>query len=209
MAISITAIEEKNKLGADSVFYVLLEILIPGVAPVTITNNGDNVVWDSKTWLAFPFEISELNEESSGEVPQWTLTIDNRQRAIEKYLSDYDQYLKAEGIEGNEIKCNCYIVNSKDLANTDPIKVVYFELSQPSTNHETATFVLVADSPFTITVPKRRFVKQYCYWKFKGVECGYTGTATVCDKSLLQCKSFGNSARFGGFPGVGVGGIRL
>jgi len=209
MALSLTAIEEKNKLGTDSVFHILLEILIPGVAPVTITNNGSNVTWNSKEWLAFPFEISELNEEASGEVPQWTLSIDNRQRVIEKYLSDYDQYLKVNGIDGNQIKCNCYIVNSKDLLNTSPIKEVYFELSQPSTTFETATFILTADSPFNIIVPKRRFIKQYCYWKFKGIECGYAGTATTCNKSLLQCKSYNNSSRFGGFPGVGIGGIRL
>lgn len=209
MALSLTAIQEKNSLGTDSVFHVLLEVLIPGVDPVTITNNGEDVIWDSRTWLAFPFEISELNENSAGEVPQWTITLDNRQRVIEKYLSDYDQYLKVNGIEGNEIKCNCFIVNSKDLDNPEAIKEVYFELSQPSTTSEQATFVLTADSPFNIMVPKRRFIKQYCYWKFKGLECGYAGSASTCDKSLLQCKSYENSSRFGGFPGVGQGGIRL
>ena len=209
MGLSLTAIQEKNALGTDSVFAVLLEILIPGVPTVTITNNGDNIEWNSAVWQAFPFEISELNEDSSGEVPQWTITLDNRQRVIEKYLSDYDQYLKTNGIEGNEIKCNCFIVNTKDLENTVPITEVYFELHQPSTDSNTATFVLTADSPFNIILPKRRFLKQYCFWKFKGTECGYTGTALTCDKSLTQCKAYNNSGRFGGFPSVGAGGVRL
>lgn len=209
MALSLTAIQEKNSLGTDSVFAILLEILIPGVPSVTITSNGDNITWRGMTWLTFPFEISELNENSNGEVPQWTITLDNRQRVIEKYLSDYDQYLKANGIENNEIKCNCYIVNTKDLLNTTAVKEVYFELSQPSTDSKQATFILTADSPFNIMVPKRRFLKLYCFWKFKGIECAYAGTANTCDKSLTQCKLLGNSARFGGWPSVGQGGIRL
>jgi lambda family phage minor tail protein L len=210
MALSLTAIQEKNKLGTDSIFYVLLEIIIPGITDsITITNNGDDVPWNGKTWLAFPFEIQELTEDGSGEVPQWTISLDNRQRVIERYLSQYDQYLKVNGIEGNEIKCNCYVVNSKELDNTEPIKAVFFTLNQPKTTSETATFTLNADSPFGIIVPKRRFIQTYCYWKFKSTECGYIGTGSACDKSLEQCRSYGNTLRFGGFPSVGNSGIRL
>lgn len=233
MALSLTAIQEKNKLGSESLFALLLEINIPGVPQVTITNNGDEITWDSRTWIPFPFDISELSEEASGEIPQWTITLDNRQRVIEKYLSDYDYYLKANGIEGNEITCTLHIINTKETevvelfddlvsldavvsldnltgtGNPQAIKSVYFELQSPSTNAETATFVMAANSPFNIITPKRRFIKQYCYWKFKGLECAYAGVGTTCDKSLTQCKAYGNSARFGGFPGVGIGGIRL
>lgn len=209
MALSLQTIQDKNSLGTDAVFLVLLSIVIPGVPEVTITSNGDNVLWSSKTWLAFPFDISELTEEGSGEIPQWTITLDNRQRVIEKYLSDYDQYLKENGIEGNEIVSTLYIVNSKDLSNLEPIKSITFTLQSPSTTYENATFVMTVKSPFNINTPKRRFVKEFCYWKFKGTECGYTGTGVSCDKSLAACRGYSNSTRFGGFPGVGYGGIRL
>ena len=209
MALSLQTIQDKNSLGTDAVFHVLLEINIPGTSQVTITNNGDNVSWNSKLWQAFPFDIAEINEDSMGEIPQWSIQLDNRSRAIERYLSDYDQYLKINGLEGNEITCTLYVVNSKDLLNTEPIKQITFSLSQPTTTSETATFTMTAASPFSIIVPKRRYIKQYCYWKFKGIECGYTGVAATCDKSLIQCKEYNNSGRFGGFPGVGIGGIRL
>lgn len=209
MALSLQTIRDKNSLGTDAIFHVLLKIVIPATPEINITNNGEDVVWNSKTWIAFPFDIAELSEEGSGEIPQWTITLDNRQRAIEAYLQQYDQYLKANGVNGNEIRCTLYVVNSKDLSNTTPIKEVTFELNQPTTNSETATFVLTADSPFNISVPKRRFIQNFCYWKFKSSECGYTGGAGTCDKSLIQCKSYGNSHRYGGFPSVGFGGIRL
>ena len=210
MALSLTAIQEKNSLGTDSVFCILLDITIPGLTEhVRITSNGENITWVDYDWIAFPFEISELTEDGMGEVPQWQISIDNRSRVIEGYLQQYDQYLKVNGIEGNEIKCQCHVVNTKDLTNPEAVKTVYFELSKPTTTHEVATFILTADSPFNIQVPKRRFIKTYCYWKFKGVECGYSGTATTCDKSLSRCQELNNSPRFGGFPAVGFGGIRL
>jgi len=209
MAQSIIATQEKNKLGTDSVFLVLLEVHIPGVPTVRITNNSEDVTWREEIWLSFPFEISDINEGANGEIPQWVITMDNRQRVMEKYLQDYDYYLKINGIEGNEIFCNCYITNSKDLANTEAIKEVYFELSQPTTTSEVATFTLTANSPFRKYVPRRKYLKLFCAWKFKSVECGYTGTGDTCDKGLVQCRAYGNSARFGGFPSVGFGGIRL
>lgn len=209
MALSLTAIQEKNKLGTDSVFAVLLEIIIPATPTIYITSNGDDIIWNSQTWLAFPFDISELNEDGKGEIPQWTIELDNRQRIIEQYLQTYDQYLKANGIDGNEIKCNCYVVNTKDLANPEAVKTVYFELSQPTTTPEKATFILTADSPFNIMTPKRKFIKQFCYWKFKGTECGYVGAETTCNKTLTRCQELNNSPRFGGFAGVGYGGVRF
>lgn len=209
MALSLTAIQEKNKLGTDSVFAILLEVLIPANDPVYVTNNSETIHWRNVDWIPFKFDISEINESSSGEVPQWSITFDNTNRIIEKYLNDYDNYLKNYGIENNQIKCNCYIVNTKDLDNTDPIKDVYFELSQPETNSIEARFTLTADSMFNMQSPKRRYIKQFCYWKFKGIECGYTGSQIECDKSLTRCKQLNNSSRFGGFPAVGTGGIKL
>lgn len=209
MPLSLQTIQDKNSLGTDAVFHILLEINIPGTDQITITDNGEDVIWNSKTWVAFPFDISEVSESGFGEVPQWNITLDNRQRVIEQYLSNYDQYLKVNGVTGNEITCTLYIVNSKDLTNLSPIKEISFELNQPSTNAETATFSMTSNSPFNMIIPKRRFIKQFCYWKFKGTECGYTGIATTCNKSLSQCKQYNNSSRYGGFPGVGIGGIRL
>lgn len=39
-----------------------------------------------------------------------------------------------------------------------------------------------------------------CRWKvFKGTECGYSGSATTCDRSYQRCVDLGNQANFGGF----------
>ena len=87
MALSLTAIQEKNKLGTDSIFAILLEVLIPANDPVYVTNNNETITWRNADWIPFKFDISEINESSSGEVPQWSITFDNTNRIIEKYLN--------------------------------------------------------------------------------------------------------------------------
>jgi phage-related protein len=69
------------------------------------------------------------------------------------------------------------------------------------------SFTLGAPSPFRVRFPRNRILKDYCRWRFKSTECGYSGGETTCDKTLAQCRLRSNSARFGGFPGVGHGGI--
>lgn len=86
---------------------------------------------------------------------------------------------------------------------------------------------------FKITAPKRKYYKNTCQWKYKGVECQYpeSGTGTirtiggstitangyftasnettvnatedVCAKSFAACKLRNNTVNFGAFPGVG------
>jgi hypothetical protein len=54
-----------------------------------------------------------------------------------------------------------------------------------------------------------RLAQATCPWAFKGgtenPECGYSGTATKCNKTWRKCQALGNTANFGGFrwlPGI-------
>lgn len=94
-----------------------------------------------------------------------------------------------------------------------------------------ATFGLISWLQyFKTTLPKRRYMKNTCPWKYKGEECQYpsNGTGTivgtnltangyftaagvstsnpledVCSKSFESCELRNNSIHFGGFPGTG------
>lgn len=90
------------------------------------------------------------------------------------------------------------------LTNLVPGVIVEFELS--------ASFDFIDE-----TVP-RRIASRTCPWKYRGVECGYTGrfydinnrptldsNSDICSKSVEACqKRFGrnNPLPFGGFPGL-------
>jgi phage-related protein len=72
-----------------------------------------------------------------------------------------------------------------------------------------------------VALPRRQVVQNYCPWKYRGSECGYTGTnyfntndapvATlaldVCGKRLSSCRArFGQYGElpYGGFPAAGL-----
>jgi len=215
LPLSSIAITEKNLLATDSIFPTALEITIPGVAdPVRVVRNNENVIWPSSDtdhpWVAFPFEMDEIGEESKGEIPRVDIRVSNVSRAMESYLQAYDLYTKLNGY--TPITVSIFVLNSKSLASSTPEVEHLYELINAKTNPYWATFTLGASNPFNKRYPAHRILKNHCRHVFKGVLCGYSGATTTCDKTLYACRNMNggsNSARFGGFPGVGSGGIRL
>ena len=211
LTLSAIAIEEKNKLAADSVFLVCLEITIPGVVePVRVVRNNENLAWKGETWVAFPFEIDEIGDNAKGEVPQVNIRVSNVSRVMEAYLQDYDAYCKTNGF--SPITVAICVVNTRAVAadgNCDPEVEHLFDLKSPRTDSIWATFLLGASNPFTRRFPQGRILKNFCRHKFKGNRCGYSGAETVCDRSLARCRELANSSRFGAFPGVGYGGLSV
>jgi len=213
LSLSSVVIAEKNKLASDSVFMLAMEITVPGVTdPIRVVRNSENISWRSKIWIAFPFEIAEI-EDSKGEVPRVEVRVSNVSRAMELYLQSYDLYCKVEGYA--PIDVSIFVVNSLDLANDDPAVQYDFELIQPKTNSRWAMFTLGATNPFERRFPPGRMSKSHCRYRFNypantDKRCGWTGTGfTDCGKTLSDCRARSNSVRFGGVPGLGAGGISL
>lgn len=206
--ISSVVTGEKNKLAnADSVFVVLAEITIPGLEEVIrVARNTENITWRGYTWQAFTFEVDEINSTSKSEVPRVDLRVGNVNRTMGAYLEEYDVYVKANG--GARISVSIYVVNTLDLANTSPAYEAVLYLKQPKVTSQWATFTLGAINTFLRRFPNGRMLRNACqYARFKGDRCGYSGSETVCNRSLTRCRELGNSARFGGTPGAGFGGL--
>jgi phage-related protein len=196
-------IQEKNKLSNSGYTIVLFEITVPGLAdPIRITSDNINTTWNSETYVAFPFELDEISEASTGEIPTVELRVSNHSRALERYLQDYDVYVKANGI--SPIDALLSVVHSAHL-NLTTAEVEYeFRLKKPMTDQNWARFTLAGDNLFLQRFPLNKMYKNRCrYRSFKGTRCGYTGAVTTCDRSLSACRALSNSTRFGGFPGMG------
>jgi phage-related protein len=216
LPLSSTVFAEKNKLATDGVFMPAMSIQIPGTAtPFRIVRNNANVTWQGETWVAFPFEIEPIDEDSKGEVPQFQVRIGNVSRVAEAYLQSYDLYCKTSGF--TPIVATIYALNSKDLASGVPIAEHEFELQKASTDAMWATFILGASNPFNRRYPKDRILRDRCrfgepmntLYGFKGPLCKYAGAETECNRTLLACRTLDNSINFGGFPGAGSGGLRV
>lgn len=68
-------------------------------------------------------------------------------------------------------------------------------------------FQLSTRNPLSWRFPARTIYKGVCQWAFKSPECGYTGNATSCARTIAACKELNNIERIGCFPGCGSGGL--
>ncbi len=210
LPLSSFALAEKNKLATANVWLIALKITIPGVAdPIRVVQNNENVTWAGFSWIAFPFELDPITEESKGEVPRVVLRVSNVSRVMDAYIQTYDVYCKTNGV--SPVTLNIYILNSGNLSDATPVAEYIYDLIQPKLNAIWATFVLGASNPFTQRFPPYRILKNHCRYVFKDANCAYAGGIATCNKTLARCREiFGSSdPRFGGFPGVGIGGIRF
>lgn len=189
---------------------------------------SQNVVWQGNTYMAFPVQASGFDYSGNGQLPRPKLQVANITGAISLLVLTYDdllgakvtrkrtlaKYLDAVNFPGGtnpsadpmaEFADDIFLVDRKVTENRDQVE---FELS--------AAFDVAG-----IQLPRRQIIQNVCVWKYRGDECGYTGTnyfnandvsvATVgqdvCGKRLSSCKArFGQFAElpFGSFPSAGL-----
>lgn len=205
-SLSLAAYLAKNALASDGVWLVLAEITLPDATVLKVCRNTVNVFWPATTpadpdneYAAFPFDLEEINDQSKSEVPRLALLVGNETRAIQGYLD--------AGGGGVGATVIIRVVHSQNLAETDPEFEAKFRCLDCHADSKMVTFYIGAASPWAIRFPRNRLLKDFCRWRFKSTECGYSGAETTCDKTLTQCRLRSNSIRYGGFPGVGQGGV--
>lgn len=200
--LSVIAKLEKNKISSTGAWLILLEIQFQG-AVIRAVNNNEDIEWPTGSgtwWVAFPFELGEVNENSKGELPSLQLKVSNVTRVIQQYLEEY-----AGGTDATVIM---RVVMSEHLDLETPELEEVFSVKSTSTDAMWAYFNLGPDYAITQRYPSERYMKNFCPYKFKGIRCGYDGPKTTCNKTLSDCRERNNSERFGGAPGIpGTGGL--
>lgn len=115
-------------------------------------------------------------------------------------------------------------VNVSYSATADPLArmptEIYLIDNRTQENRDVVMFELAAAIDLDgVRIPKRQVIANLCQWRYRSVECSYTGTnyfnnedqsvptanLDVCGKRLSSCKKrFGTGTLpFGSFPGVG------
>lgn len=102
-----------------------------------------------------------------------------------------------------------------------PVDIFYID-RKASETREVVEFELASSFDVAgVQLPRRQIVQNVCTWRYRGAECGYTGTnyfdandaavgtlaLDVCGKRLSSCKvRFGanDPLPFGSFPAAGL-----
>ena len=198
--LSTTALIEKNKMHGTGAWIILLEIKLSDTETLRVCRNTEDVIWNGYTWIAFPFELDDLKEDMK-EFPEIAIKVDNTLRTLQPYLEQY------KGLTGKEVIIR--VVHQSNL-NTNICELEeYFTITNTSADANFVEFTLGGDFPINMRVPNDRYMKNFCNHIFKSIPCGYNGAETWCDGTLARCKQLNNSARFGGFPAIPMGGVYL
>ncbi|MFZ2447488.1 MAG: hypothetical protein WAW37_14125 [Syntrophobacteraceae bacterium] len=194
-------VREKNKLYTPDPWLVLLEISLASGTKFHFCSNSKDVTFAGQVYIAFPFYLEPTRQASKGEIPTVSLRVCNVTQLIHSYLEDLG------GAVGAEVTVR--VVSAAHLSeNYSELEMVFSVLSTEA-DAEWITFSLGSASPLRKRFPQHRHIALHCNWEFRGFECAYAGAETECDRTFKRCEQIGNTARFGGYPGLNLKGWRM
>lgn len=198
--LSVADVVEKNKVASSIPYLILADIEVvdqnTGVVidTVRIARNSENVTYMGNVYSANHFDVGTKQEH--GEVKNLIMTARDYRRALQAYLQEYD------GMVGSHV--TIYMVNAGAL--DAPAEIAEeFDVIIGSASDYQVSLTLGARNLLGMTVPKRNQLRDYCAWKYKSDECGYSGGLPTCDLTLNGdngCAAHNNTKNFGGFPGI-------
>lgn len=189
---------------------------------------GADVVWQGNTYNRFPIEAQGFEFSGKGQLPRPTLRVANVTGLLGALVRTYQDLIGAKLTRKRTLLKYLDAVNFTGGVNpsADPTAAlpddVYFIDRKAAENKILIEFELAAAFDVAgVQLPRRYIVQNVCPWRYRGAECGYTGTAyfntldqpvgslaqDVCGKRLSSCKArFGQNAElpFGGFPAAGL-----
>lgn len=189
--------------------------------------NGD-VVFNGLTYTAYPIQARGFEFSGKGQLPRPSLTVANVTGLLGALVRTYEDLVGCKLTRRRTMVKYLDAVNFTGGVNptADPTaqlpEDVYFIDRKSTENKLVIEFELAAAFDIAgVQLPRRYIVQNVCAFKYRGGECGYTGTAyfdssdqpvgsaslDVCGKRLSSCKArFGEYAGlpFGGFPAAGL-----
>jgi phage-related protein len=193
--------QAKNKLGSDSPWLFLVDLVLVGGPTFNLVANTEDITFQGQDYAAFSFSVQLPKEANKGEIPTVKLQVSNVNRVLQGQLEALNGGL------GSMV--TLYIVDAGLLTEDYADLTMEFEVLGAVCDDEWVTFSLGWPNPLRRRFPLYRYLALSCRWQFRGVECAYPGGATTCARTLDACKALGNVANFGGEPGLANGGVRF
>lgn len=199
-SLSLATAIEKNNIGSGTAFLIALDISVINPADLNVVEtlhvvrNTEGIHFNGFNYEPASFDIQLKSE--SGVQSTVQLVFQDHTRAVQSKIQEYGG--------GIGFVVVMTVVNSAQL--NDPPEIVQkFEVVGVSSSQFVVTFQLGADNAITKTFPRRRQARDFCQFRYKGDQCGYSGPLTTCDLTLKGengCLTHDNVIRFGAFPGI-------
>lgn len=186
------------------------------------------VVWQGQEYQPYPVQITGFEFTTGGQIPRPKMAVSNLSGIITALVLAYDDLLGAKVTRKRTMQKYLDAVNFAGGVNPDadptaefPDDIYYIE-RKTNENKSAVEFELSASFDVQgVKLPRRQIIQNICPWKYRGAECGYTGSnyfnsndqpvgslgQDVCGKRVTSCElRFGTNAElpFGGFPAAAL-----
>lgn len=176
-SIPLALRQAKNQLGQTSPWLFLVDIVLLNGPTFNLVANTEDIVFQTRTYTAFPFTIELPKEENKGQLPTIKLSVSNVMRVIQTQLEALN------GAIGSTV--TLYIVNAALLSEDYSELTMTFNVLTSECNDTTVTFSLGAPNPLRRRFPLYRYIALSCRWNFNspaviasgshlGAECAFT-----------------------------------
>lgn len=179
------------------------------------------VVWQEKTYIPAPIKSEGFEFNGKGQFPRPKLSVANANGLITGLIILFNDLVGAK-----ITRKRTFYKFLDGQPGADPLAGfpddIFFIERKVVENKTVVQWELASAMDVTgVLLPRRQFVANSCPWKYRGSECGYTGSsyfdandvavsnlnADQCGKRLNSCKKrFGqyNELPFGGFPAANL-----
>jgi len=205
--LSLVATLHKNRMTSIHPWFFIIDIEL-GTNIVRLVNNNENIVWRGNTYVAFPFELSDLTVDGTGEIPTVSIKVSNLNGYIMKYIRE------SKGGEGATLTLR--LVHQATLELGECYYEETFCVGRIPYDDRWITIKLDTEYVISQKVPPDRYMKDFCNYitgtGYGGIECGVSAAVMAqhpsCNGTLEDCRKRGNSKRWGGHPAL-PGGLRV
>ena len=186
-----------------------------------------NIVFGGETYERMPVVAEGFEYTNTGTLPRPTLTVSNLASNVTAILLLVNTTTTGNDLGGAEVRRIRTLKKYLDGESAADPNVqfpqeIWFVDRKADETRDFVKFELA--SKFDLAgqkIPRRQIIANVCQWKYRGSECGYSGTSyydingspvsteaeDVCGKRVASCKlRFGDTAElpFGSFPGAGL-----
>jgi lambda family phage minor tail protein L len=137
--------------------------------------DGTKIIWQGQTYEPFPISATGFETTTKGTIPQPELTVANVLGTLAPVTTAFDDLIGAKIIRRRTL--GKYLDNgtSPDAAEEFPVDIFYIERKSSETSLSITWQLSNKIDLEGLQLPRRVITQNYCLWKYRGSECGYTG----------------------------------
>lgn len=150
----------------------------------------DAIIWQGQPYQPLPIEVDGFEYNGTGQLPRPTVRVSNLLGSISALLLGVNEITPGNDLTGAKfirIRTLSRFLDPKNFqsqvnpygtpANEEMPREIYYIDRKSAENREIVEFELASVFDLAgVRAPKRQVIANVCQWKYRGAECGYSGS---------------------------------